>query len=136
LRHYRTLDAHDDSAFYEQVDNLVQAICENTSFVCKKDSVLPIDDVRHTMEYMLFRHGQPIIAVDATYYSVAGSFPFELQKGAEFIMRLHDKGITPICILDGKGFYRMQKALKKAYRLLPNIYTLQQAIDYLAEDII
>ena len=44
-------------------------------------------------------------------------------------------GVDLIWITDGKGYREMQRSLKDAYTILPNIYNLQQAKAHLLADL-
>jgi len=81
--------------------------------------------------------GRESFGVEVNFYTVSGSKPTEIKRSYGNILQgLSSVGIDLIWITDGKGYKQMQKSLRDAYVILPNIYNLIQIKKYLADDII
>ncbi|GAH63071.1 unnamed protein product, partial [marine sediment metagenome] len=89
------------------------------------------------VDFVIEVDGKNEFGVEVNFYTVSGSKPTEIKRSYGNIRQgLLSVGTDLIWITDGKGYKEMRKSLRDAYVILPNIYNLNQAKEYLAEDLI
>jgi len=77
------------------------------------------------------------VGVEVNFYTVPGSKPTEIKRSyGELREGLTSAGVDLIWITDGKGYRGMQRSLRDAYVIFPNIYNLKQAERHLADDLV
>jgi len=80
---------------------------------------------------------QATVGVEVNFYTVPGSKPTEIKRSYGQIREgLGEAGVHLVWITDGRGYRNMQKSLRDAYVIFPNIYNLKQAERHLADDLI
>ncbi len=126
------------------------------AFGCLKDTTLAISnriqrDVNLTEEkalvfgnnlskrvdFVIKVDGITKFGIEVNFYTTSGSKPTEIKRSYGNIREgLSSVGVDLIWITDGNGHKQMQRSLRDAYVILPNIYTLRQAQQFLGEDLI
>jgi hypothetical protein len=87
-------------------------------------------------DFAITHKGQIRFGIEVNFYTVAGSKPTEIKRSYRNVMEgLQGIGVDLIWITDGKGYREMQRSLKDAYTILPNIYNLRQAKAHLLADL-
>jgi len=77
-----------------------------------------------------------VVGVEANFYTSSGSKPTEIKRSYGDVQRgLESVGVELIWITDGKGYRRMERSLKDAFEILPNVYNFRQATDHLEDDL-
>jgi len=89
------------------------------------------------VDFTIKLNNQTRFGVEVNFYTVPGSKPTEIKRSYGDIRRgLLNTGVDLIWITDGKGYRRMKRSLRDAYIIFPNIYNLNQAKQFLADDLI
>ena len=89
------------------------------------------------VDFALTQNGRPKFGVEVNFYTVSGSKPTEIKRSYGDLTRgLNQVGVDLIWITDGKGYRAMNRSLRDAYVIFPNIYNLQQAQRHLQLDLL
>jgi len=90
-----------------------------------------------TVDFALSFQGKPRFGVEVNFYTVTGSKPTEIKRSyGDVTRRLADAGVDLVWITDGKGYRSMNRSLRDAYVILPNIYNLKQTCRYFTTDLV
>jgi type II restriction enzyme len=88
------------------------------------------------VDFVLLRGGSVRFGIEVNFYTVSGSKPTEIKRSYGEILRgMQSVGIDFVWITDGKGYREMQRSLRDAYVILPNIYNYKLAEEHLVSDI-
>jgi hypothetical protein len=88
------------------------------------------------VDFAILFEGKCRFGVEANFYTVSGSKPTEIKRSyGDVRRRLLENNIELIWITDGRGYKNMQRSLRDAYIILPNIYNLNHARKFLLGDI-
>jgi type II restriction enzyme len=89
------------------------------------------------VDFALTQNGRPKFGVEVNFYTVSGSKPTEIKRSYGDLARsLNQVGMDLIWITDGKGYRAMNRSLRDAYVIFPNIYNLRQAQRHLQPDLL
>lgn len=89
------------------------------------------------VDFAILVNGKVKYGIEVNFYTSSGSKPTEIKRSyGDIQTRMNSKGISLIWITDGKGYFRMQRSLKDAYEIVPNIYNYRGAETHLSADII
>ncbi len=87
-------------------------------------------------DFAITHKGKIRFGMEVNFYTVADSKPTEIKRSYRNVMEgLQGVGVDLIWITDGKGYREMQRSLKDACTILPNIYNLRQAKAHLLADL-
>jgi len=88
------------------------------------------------VDFALMFQGKPRFGIEVNFYTVQGSKPTEIKRSyGDVTRRLADAGVELIWVTDGKGYRSMNRSLRDAYVILPNIFNLKQVREHLAPDL-
>ncbi|MFZ4766108.1 MAG: DpnII family type II restriction endonuclease [Roseimicrobium sp.] len=88
------------------------------------------------VDFALLQDGHTRVGFEVNFYTAAGSKPSEIKRSYGNVLEaLRDEDVELLWITDGKGYRDMERSLRDAYVILPNIYNLHQAQQHLAEDL-
>jgi len=77
-----------------------------------------------------------LVGIEVNFYTSSGSKPTEIKRSYADVQRgLASVGVELVWITDGKGYRRMERSLRDAFEIMPNIYNLKQASDSLEDDL-
>lgn len=123
---------------YKLLDQTVRALNERgyQTALGKEVTIRYGDGLSKKVDFAIYYREQIRFGVEVNYYTVAGSKPTEIKRSYRNVMEgLQGVGVDLIWITDGKGYREMQRSLKDAYTILPNIYNLRQAKAHLLADL-
>ena len=123
---------------YKLLDQTVRALNERgyQTALRKEVTIRYGDGLSKKVDFAIYYRDQIRFGVEVNYYTVAGSKPTEIKRSYRNVMEgLQGVGVDLIWITDGKGYREMQRSLKDAYTILPNIYNLRQAKAHLLADL-
>lgn len=88
------------------------------------------------LDFVVSVNGTTRFGVETNFYTVPGSKPTEIKRSyGQLERQLARIGLQLIWITDGKGYRKMARSLRDAYTILPNIYNLNQAAEFLPADL-
>lgn len=130
------------AGFANMVNNLFEEIAASLTqsgidVLVKNEAVINFEGGSKKVDLAILRNGYIKCGVEINFYTVSGSKPTEMKRSyADIGQRLEALGITMIWITDGKGYRFMQRSLKDAFSLFPNIYNFNMAKQHLASDLL
>lgn len=90
-----------------------------------------------TVDFALFDDGDLAVAFEANCYKVQGSKPSEIRRSYNHVaQRMRNDDVVFVWITDGQGWESMTNVLGESYDDIVDVYNLQQADDYLADDLV
>lgn len=130
--------------FKNEVNNLLYDIVEYVYSKTRKNVAIlsevkiPYGDgLSKRVDFAINIDGAIKLGIEVNFYTVPGSKPTEIKRSYGDIRRgLLSSGVDLIWITDGKGYRAMQRSLRDAYIIFPNIYNYKQAEKYLSNDLI
>jgi len=132
------------SYFAQAVRSVLSEVCEKVAARLEIPTSLAVErrvtgpgGLSKRVDFLITVEGGPRVGVEANFYTVSGSKPTEIKRSyGQILPELRRAGVELIWITDGKGYMHMQRSLRDAYLIFPNIYNLRQARQHLADDLI
>ncbi len=90
-----------------------------------------------TVDFAIFDEDILKVGIEINFYTNTGSKPTEIKRSyGEVNRKLSSLGIVLVWITDGFGYTKMQKSLKDAFEIHPNIYNFEILKKYFETDLI
>lgn len=106
------------------------AVAEEEKIPFRKGTSKHVDFSIHVDDKVRF-------GVEVNFYTSSGSKPSEIKRSYGDLRReLLSRGIDLIWVTDGMGYREMKQSLRDAYLIHPNIYSFEQATQYLEDDLV
>ncbi len=89
------------------------------------------------VDFLINYNGNPRFGIEANFYTTTGSKPTEIKRSYGNIRDgLKEEGVDLVWVTDGKGYRRMDRSLRDAYAIIPNIYNLKSLEEHFADDLL
>lgn len=129
-------------AFRRQIEELLRNLASGLSETGRDIEIKPEEIIRYgtglskKVDFAILWRGRTRFGIEVNFYTVSGSKPTEIKRSySELLAGLRKIGVELIWITDGKGYRTMQRSLRDAYVILPNIYNRNQASRHLQTDL-
>lgn len=88
------------------------------------------------VDFAIFNNDKLKTGIEINFYTNTGSKPTEIKRSyGEVNRKLNKLGIVLVWITDGFGYTKMQKSLKDAFEIHPNIYNFEMLKKYFEADL-
>lgn len=102
----------------------------------KEELKIDYSGISKTVDFAITRNNAPIVGFEANFYTTTGSKPTEIKRSYQAVTEgLKSVGVELVWVTDGKGYLHMQRSLKDAFRVLPNIYNVAMLHKHLTSDL-
>jgi len=130
--------------FVNIVRSVLNEVCQRVSArlhtplsLDEEGTIALTEGLSKQVDFILTPGAGPRVGVEVNFYTVAGSKPTEIKRSyGQLLRELRAVQVELIWITDGKGYKSMRRSLRDAYVIFHNVYNLQQARKYLADDLV
>jgi len=131
------------NTFHKNTKELLERIVKNLNVLTGRDVGLKEEvtvqygnKLSKRVDFGIYYDSVMKYGIEVNFYTSSGSKPTEIKRSYGEVHRgVLSVGVDLIWITDGKGYLSMQKSLKDAYVIFPNIYNYRQTATNLQVDL-